>query len=119
LHPSFPTRPSSDPEDDLVFEDEDDDADADGVGEGDGDGLPAKSDGGRRSVEAPRLIAVEGPLAGSTFPIDRERFSIGRSRRASLALRDERVSGEHARILWDGKTLVVEDLDSKNGVYIG
>jgi len=106
-------------DDDLVFEDEDDDADADGVGEGDGDGLPAKSDGGRRSVEAPRLIAVEGPLAGNTFPIDRERFSIGRSRRASLALRDERVSGEHARILWDGKTLVVEDLDSKNGVYIG
>lgn len=38
--------------------------------------------------------------------------------RRDIVLRDDYVSARHARLVWDGVTWWVEDLDSTNGTYV-
>ncbi len=45
-------------------------------------------------------------------------FIIGRQSDSDLVLRDNRASRKHARILFEGGAYVVEDLDSRHGVWI-
>jgi predicted component of type VI protein secretion system len=45
-------------------------------------------------------------------------FVIGRSSECHLALDDARVSRQHARLLVGATSVVVEDLGSRNGVYV-
>ena len=59
---------------------------------------------------------VDGP-AGRAVPLDRP-LVIGRRPDCDLVLRDDAVSGHHARIAWDGAGWQVEDLGSKNGTYV-
>lgn len=49
----------------------------------------------------------------SKFPL-----LIGRQSPATLRIPDENVSALHAKLEWDGETLTVEDLQSKNGTYV-
>lgn len=45
-------------------------------------------------------------------------FIIGRQSDSDLVLRDNRASRKHARILFEGGAYVVEDLDSRHGIWI-
>jgi len=44
---------------------------------------------------------------------------VGRSRDCDLTLDDPTVSGRHARLAWDAGKIVVEDLGSANGTFVG
>jgi hypothetical protein len=55
------------------------------------------------------------PLANEVV-LGARRDRLGRD---DVVLQDEYVSARHARLLWDGVTWWVEDLDSTNGTYVG
>lgn len=43
---------------------------------------------------------------------------VGRSRDCDIVIRDQTVSGRHARLTWSGDRIVVEDLSSANGTFV-
>ena len=59
---------------------------------------------------------VDGPV-GRVIPIERP-LVIGRRGECDVVLRDDAVSGRHARISWDTDSWQVEDLNSTNGTYV-
>jgi pSer/pThr/pTyr-binding forkhead associated (FHA) protein len=66
--------------------------------------------------EAPLLIGQTGPLKGERWLIDKT-LTIGRELTCEIVIQDRQVSRFHARLtpMFDG--IVLEDLDSKNGVH--
>jgi hypothetical protein len=76
----------------------------------DGDGLvPSR---------AATLTCLTGLDVGRIFPLAEAQTDIGRGTRVDLRLRDRSVSRTHARILREGLTFTLVDLDSPNGVYL-
>ena len=64
-------------------------------------------------------LAIVNPSGQRTRQvIDREPFFIGRQPDNQLALRDNRVSRVHARIVCDGDDYVIEDLASRAGLFV-
>jgi hypothetical protein len=58
-------------------------------------------------------------MAGSTYPLGGQAFTIGRRASNTLAITDdERVSGNHAQISREGSLWVLTDLDSTNGTIV-
>jgi ABC transport system ATP-binding/permease protein len=80
---------------------------------------------GRPTAQTPlhtrpnRLVMVVGPTPGAEFPLDGERFSIGRSEDATISINHSSVSRLHAELisLGNGRYEVV-DKQSANGVRI-
>lgn len=67
----------------------------------------------------PRLLTVvEGPLAGSSIEVSDE-MVIGRSPDCTFMVGDDYASGRHARVFKHGSEWFVEDLDSRNGTFVG
>lgn len=67
----------------------------------------------------PRLLTVvEGPLAGSSIEVT-EDMTMGRSPECTFVVGDDYASGMHARVFKRGSEWFVEDLDSRNGTFIG
>lgn len=66
---------------------------------------------------APTLAVVEGALKGSVFPL-RPDTTIGRSTTNTIALKDTKVSRQHAIVHCYGDHWTLEDLQSANGVYV-
>jgi len=66
----------------------------------------------------PRLIAINGSLKGSTFPLDGEQVSIGRESASSIPLSHNSVSRRHCLIKRTGDDFVISDLDSFNGTFV-
>ena len=66
-----------------------------------------------------RLLCKFGEMKGSEFDIGAE-ATVGRSESSSIVLPSSSVSGEHARIFYDGEAghYVLEDLDSLNGTEV-
>ncbi|WP_437586955.1 FHA domain-containing protein [Sorangium sp. So ce1000] len=66
-----------------------------------------------------RLVMVVGPTPGAEFPLDGERFTIGRSEDATISINHSSVSRLHAELisLGNGRYEVV-DKQSANGVRI-
>jgi hypothetical protein len=58
----------------------------------------------------------DGPL-GRNVTLDRT-ITLGRRPDCDVILRDDAVSGHHARIAWDGNAWMIEDLKSRNGTYV-
>ncbi|HVG63368.1 MAG TPA: FHA domain-containing protein [Hyalangium sp.] len=76
----------------------------------DGDGLvPSR---------AATLTCLTGLDVGRTFPLGEAQTDIGRGTGVDLRLRDRSVSRAHARILREGLSFTLVDLDSPNGVYL-
>lgn len=64
-------------------------------------------------------LAVTNPSGNhSRVAIDRLPFLIGRQGENNLVLRDNRISRNHARISADHGDYVIEDLDSRHGVFV-
>lgn len=65
-----------------------------------------------------RLTGVSGPAAGTKFE-SKDSISIGRNPENHIALDDQQLSGQHARIAWAEKGLALYDLKSSNGTWVG
>ena len=67
---------------------------------------------------APRLIAISGKFKGTVFALTEVETGIGRESTNPISLRDGSVSREHSRIVREGDTFSIHDLDSFNGTFV-
>jgi len=65
------------------------------------------------------FIVVRGPLAGARYVLDRDVTSIGRHPDADLLLDDVTVSRHHAEIRRHDDLMMLVDMGSLNGTYVG
>ena len=68
--------------------------------------------------EQPVLIMREGDLAGQSWTIKKDVFSIGRGGECDLTLPERQVSRTHVKILKDNGRYLLQDLGSKNGTHL-
>ena len=68
--------------------------------------------------QARQLVVVEGPLAGTSLPLEGVPVLLGRAQEATLVLEDDYASGRHARLFPQGSRWFIEDLGSTNGTYL-
>jgi Nif-specific regulatory protein len=66
----------------------------------------------------PRLIAINGSLKGSTFPLEDQEALIGRESVSDVSLAHSSVSRRHCLIKRSGDEFVIRDLDSFNGTFV-
>ena len=64
------------------------------------------------------MVAVRGPLKGSTCALPEGEFSVGRHGSNSLFLDDNAVSRRHCVIARRGAQCTVKDLESRNGTFV-
>jgi hypothetical protein len=65
------------------------------------------------------LVVVRGPNAGSRYLLDRDTTTIGRHPDSHIFLDDVTVSRRHAEVTRTDGTLLLRDLGSLNGTYVG
>jgi Nif-specific regulatory protein len=65
-----------------------------------------------------RLVARDGPLKGSVFPLNDGEFSVGRNPSNRLAVSDPSLSRQHCVIARHGDQFEIRDLDSRNGTFV-
>ena len=65
-----------------------------------------------------RLVALSGPLSGSTFSLEAEPMSVGRDRSNGLHLRDLAVSRHHCIIEPAAPGWRLRDLESLHGTFV-
>src|ERR1700716_939754 len=70
------------------------------------------------AVMNPRLVAINGSLKGSTFPLNEAQVSIGRESASSVSLSHNSVSRRHCLIKRSGNEFTIRDLDSFNGTFV-
>jgi transcriptional regulator with GAF, ATPase, and Fis domain len=66
----------------------------------------------------PNLVALFGPVQGSTFKWSDQQITIGRDPSNWLCLNDRLVSRKHCEIIGDGDVFTIRDLDSRNGIMV-
>jgi transcriptional regulator with GAF, ATPase, and Fis domain len=65
-----------------------------------------------------RLVALSGPLSGSTFALEAEAVTVGRDRSNLLHLRDLAVSRHHCILEPSGAGWRLRDLESLHGTFV-
>lgn len=65
------------------------------------------------------FIVVAGNSAGEVFHVTDEEQVIGRADDADIRIKDEALSRHHARVVLRGDRVVIEDLNSANGTFVG
>lgn len=65
------------------------------------------------------LTRIDGPDAGRVYSLAEDQLTLGRSHHADLHVTEDGVSRKHARICYLDGGFVVEDLDSRNGTFVG
>jgi len=71
----------------------------------------------KENTEDAVLIANSGSLNGQQWIIDKN-LVIGRDADCDIVIPDRQVSRHHARIVYSGNGILIEDLGSKNGTYL-
>lgn len=66
----------------------------------------------------PRLIVLDGPLAGRTIPVSGETVSIGREHDCTIPLNDGGASRHHCEIRLSAGGAGIRDLGSRNGTLV-
>lgn len=66
------------------------------------------------------LVIIDGPLAGTSIPLNNTVITLGRAASNNVVLDDEFVSSHHARVYPDPSTRAwaIEDLHSTNGTVV-
>lgn len=65
-----------------------------------------------------KLIAIDGPVKGTTFPLVTDEVWIGRDTANHIQLNDPMVSRRHCRIRLERNSLKLRDEDSSNGTLV-
>jgi pSer/pThr/pTyr-binding forkhead associated (FHA) protein len=65
-----------------------------------------------------KLVAIDGPLKGSTFFVSGEIFSIGRKSDNTLSPADPSISRHHCVIQCSGGQFRLTDRESQNGTFL-
>ena len=73
----------------------------------------------KRRLKKSKLVVIEGPEKGKELVIDRERITAGRSVICDLQLNDKAVSGTHFEVVATEKGVMLHDLGSTNGTFVG
>ena len=81
----------------------------------------AHSGRGRSRGAVPQsVVLTSGPLTGTTLALaGYDEVTVGRSSSCILVLEDDFASGTHARLIHQGPDWYLEDLDSRNGTFLG
>ncbi|HCL92153.1 MAG TPA: FHA domain-containing protein [Verrucomicrobiota bacterium] len=66
-----------------------------------------------------KLVILSAGMAGRACELTAEKTTIGRSDDNTFPIAEPSVSSHHCEVLLRGKDVVVRDLDSTNGTYIG
>ena len=66
----------------------------------------------------PVLVATSGPLEGARFPVCAEGLSLGRDPDCTVVLDDANISRFHARLVFHNSAIWVQDVGSRNGVFL-
>lgn len=66
----------------------------------------------------PVLSVLEGPLSGKTFEVTASGLCIGREPTNEIVVVDAGVSRQHARVLLHNGMVWVQDVGSRNGVFV-
>jgi transcriptional regulator with GAF, ATPase, and Fis domain len=64
------------------------------------------------------LIIINGPQAGTRYPLSEAEFVIGRAPNSSLVLSEPEVSWRHCQIRQQGTRFLVADLRTSTGTYV-
>jgi len=64
------------------------------------------------------LVRIGGDEIGQVVNLEEAELTIGRQPTSGLILTDPGISRQHARIVWQDQTHVLEDLGSANGTYV-
>lgn len=67
---------------------------------------------------AAKLMIIEGYGKGDEFEITKDEITIGRAGGNDVALKEAKVSRQHASIKKQGKEYLITDLHSSNGVFV-
>ncbi len=66
------------------------------------------------------LFVLDGLDVGNLIPLEDRPITMGRSPECDVILRDDGISRKHAKIhLIDNNQMIVQDLGSTNGIYVG
>ncbi len=65
------------------------------------------------------FVIARGPLAGARYVLDQAVTTIGRHPQADLLLDDVTVSRHHAEVRRQGGSMLLVDMGSLNGTYVG
>jgi two-component system cell cycle response regulator len=74
--------------------------------------------GGPKAERQLILTVLVGPQMGWSRVVDRGELVVGRGEGSDLVLNDQGLSRRHCRILRQGDTTFIEDLDSSNGTFV-
>jgi signal transduction histidine kinase len=67
-----------------------------------------------------KLVVLNGEMAGIEFPLGTGEITLGRRSDNDICLPlDLKISRSHARLVREGDNLLLEDLGSANGTYVG
>ena len=80
-------------------------------------GRPTAHDKPAESTSAPALICLTGD-APKRFALTKKTITVGRGPHCDLQIITHFVSREHARLTISGDTTLIEDLGSRNGVFV-
>lgn len=68
--------------------------------------------------DVPVLVCTAGSIQGQVFHVPEGGLTIGRARDNSIVILDDGISRYHARLLYDGGSLWLQDAGSRNGVFV-
>jgi len=66
----------------------------------------------------PRLTILSGGKKDTVYTVKEGRTTIGRDIGNGLVINDEQISQYHAAVSYENQKISIEDLESKNGVFI-
>lgn len=78
--------------------------------------LPEKE--ARPAVKEAHLEVTKGKLAGKTYKLHEDGFSIGRGRENDMQLSDASISRKHARLRYAEGNWFIQDQNSKTGIFV-
>jgi hypothetical protein len=64
------------------------------------------------------LTILSGKGIGASIALDGDRNILGRENKNGISIDDEQISKQHAAIRYENDFYWIEDLQSKNGVYL-
>jgi len=80
--------------------------------------MPDPLDQKKSSRTYPSLEVVAGPDEGLIIPLQPGEQILGRSADLAICLADTSISRTHAQIIVEGEKISIQDLASRNGVYV-